>query len=117
MTRLRHPLWALVLALALIATGQAIAAARAMPGATDRITICTGTGPVMIDVGPDGQPVKPRYCPDGAIGLFHTLTVIPVEPRAPLAGPVLRAVPHHRQAPSRPVRTARARAPPPAIRH
>ncbi len=65
----------LMLAVVLALTGVGLAAARGGPDAAGRIEICTGTGPVMILVGEDGQPVAPRICPDQALSLLNAVSV------------------------------------------
>ncbi|AVO38740.1 hypothetical protein [Pukyongiella litopenaei] len=69
----------LMLAAVLALTGAGLAAARGAPAAAGRIEICTGTGPVMILVDEDGQPVGPRLCPDNALSLLNAV-FIPVLP-------------------------------------
>ena len=69
-----RPYLALILALLLALTGQSMAVARGMPGASGEIVLCTGTGPVSVLVDEDGQPVGPSHiCPDCALSLiaFH----------------------------------------------
>jgi len=47
--------------------------ARGMPAAQGHITICSGTGPVMIHVDARGVPTAPPHlCPDAALSLIQT---------------------------------------------
>ena len=61
----------LALCLSLLATAQAVAVARATPGAEGYLVLCTSAGPVMVGVDAEGNPAPPRYCPDGVLALFH----------------------------------------------
>lgn len=67
------------LILVLVATAQAAAVARAMPGSSGYAVICTGSGPVMVELGENGEPVSRRYCPEGALVLLAALSA-PAEP-------------------------------------
>lgn len=59
------------MALVLVLTGQSMAIARGTPGPSGQIELCTGTGPVMVSVDENGQPVGPPHiCPDAATALF-----------------------------------------------
>ena len=63
---------AFLLSLMLVFTGQSMAVARGMPGPHGTIVLCTGQGPVMINVDADGQPLgAPHLCPDGALSLIQ----------------------------------------------
>lgn len=76
---------ALALILLLVVTGQGLAVARGTPVAAGQITLCTGSGPVMVFVDDKGQPTAPpHYCPDGALALFNMVATVPaLPPRAP----------------------------------
>ena len=76
----RHILpWVLSLLIAL--TGQAAAVAHAAPGPSGQIELCTGTGPVMVYVDENGEPMgSPVYCPDFALSLILALDAAPVLP-------------------------------------
>lgn len=66
----RYPLQ-LLLVLALVVTGQALAQARGQAAAVGQMVICTGTGPVMVSVDTEGNPTGPPHiCPEGALALF-----------------------------------------------
>ena len=59
------------MALLILTTGQAAAAARGMSGAQGVMEICVGTSPVMVYVDAEGQPIAPPHlCPDWAQSLF-----------------------------------------------
>ena len=52
-------------------SAQAAAIAHAAPGLSGRMELCSGTGPVMVYVDAEGQPVgDPVYCPDFALALI-----------------------------------------------
>ncbi|MGV6848676.1 MAG: hypothetical protein ACWA5A_09885 [Marinibacterium sp.] len=96
--------------------GQAIAFARAMPsaaGPASRVEICSGSGPVMIFMDADGQPVAPpHFCPDGAMALFHGFFLAAPDPAQPTARPIARASLADWRAPDISGPTASARSPP-----
>ena len=113
----RRPVLALLLALLLGLTAQAMAAARGAPGSSGRIEICTGIGPVMVAVDAEGQPVGPPHlCPDWAPSLLAALAVPDVAPLPVAAGPgaVLAVRDALSSDAARPV-AATARAPPTVI--
>lgn len=71
MNLLRHPVLGAIMALVLVLTGQSMAIARGTPGPSGQIELCTGTGPVMVSVDENGQPVGPPHiCPDAAATVF-----------------------------------------------
>ena len=73
MTKALRIYLAIVLAMMLAPTGQSMAVARGMPGASGQMVICTGSGPVMISVDANGQPVGAAHiCPEAALGLIQT---------------------------------------------
>lgn len=62
---------AVSLALMLSLTSQAMAVMRGTPGPAGEIVLCTGSGPISVQVDENGQPVgKPHICPDCALSLF-----------------------------------------------
>ncbi|MGR3801879.1 hypothetical protein [Marinibacterium profundimaris] len=90
MTRAIHITSRLLLVLLLILTGQALAVARGAPLPTGQVELCTGTGPVMVFVDEDGQPVRaPHYCPEGVLSLLHAVAL--PELAAPRAAAIRRA--------------------------
>lgn len=49
-------------------TAQSMAVARGTAMSAGQIVLCTGTGPVVVDVDKDGQPVDPAHiCPECAV--------------------------------------------------
>lgn len=75
---------AIGLALLLLVTAQAMAEARTRPLPAGMATLCTGTGPVMVHVDKDGQPVGPPVlCPDFALSLLQAVALQPVLPAPP----------------------------------
>ena len=75
--------------LLLVLTSQNMAVARGMPHAAGKIEMCTGTGPVMISVDENGEPIGPPHiCPDFAA----TLIVFVSEPPMNLARPLTHAL-------------------------
>lgn len=84
----------LVLSLLVCLTGQGVAASRGVDVAVGQMVLCTGTGPVVVYMDADGQPVKaPHYCPDYALTLLGA--VVPeeaaVQPRMRAALPAPNA--------------------------
>jgi hypothetical protein len=76
MYRFRISLAALA-AVALILTGSVAMQMRAAPGPAGQIIICTGQGPVSIQVGPDGQPTGAVHiCPEC---MLHGLNAVLAE--------------------------------------
>ena len=68
------------LALVLALTGQSMAVARGMPDAAGTIVLCTGTGPMVVSVDDQGQPVGPPHiCPDFAAMLFAFAAAAPLD--------------------------------------
>lgn len=60
--------FSLVLALMLALTSQSMAVARGAAAATDKITLCTGTGPMAVYVDAEGNPTQaPHLCPDSTL--------------------------------------------------
>ncbi len=71
MTFSRTSVLALLLALVMVLTSQAMAVARSAAGPSGLIELCTGTGPIMVAVDANGQPVgHPHICPDFAAHAF-----------------------------------------------
>jgi len=83
MTLLRRHILPLMLSLLVVLTGQAAAVAHAAPAPSGRMELCTGTGPVMVYLDEDGEPMSdPVYCPDFALSLILGLESPPVTPVA-----------------------------------
>lgn len=105
---------AVVLALLLVVTGQALAMARASTGPAGQVVICAGSGPVVVYLDEDGVPTGPPHvCPDFALHIIGDV-VMPPETMVPVRHPVLPARPGASaiSAPRFAV-AANARAPPP----
>lgn len=103
----------LILALMLALTGQSLAIARAAPGPSGQMVLCTGSGPVMIYLDDTGAPAGPPvWCPDGALGLLD-LAALP-QPDAPARAlrPLDLPWPGAAQARAHAPAAPRARAPP-----
>lgn len=65
---------AIALAAMLALTGQSMAVARGATGPAGQIVLCSGSGPVVIDVDENGQPTgRTHICPDCAL---HLLTAV-----------------------------------------
>ncbi|WP_375175448.1 hypothetical protein [Pseudooceanicola sp.] len=117
MSLLRRHIWAWVLSLLIVLTGQAAAVAHAAPGPSGQVELCTGSGPVMVYVDAEGQPTgAPVYCPDFALSLILALDTpgalaLPVD----LAISILRARPISITARSLDLPGALARGPPSVI--
>ena len=59
------------LVLLLLLTSQSMAVARGARGAVGLTELCTGSGPVMVQVDDTGAPVgPPHFCPDYALTLL-----------------------------------------------
>lgn len=85
---LRRHILPVMLSLLVVLTGQAAAVAHAAPSPSGRIELCTGSGPVMVYVDENGEPVgDPVFCPDFALSLILALDLPPV-----VAGPVALSV-------------------------
>lgn len=90
MIRLR-PIFAILLSLVLLATGGMMAVARGQTMVAGQIVLCTGTGPVTVNVDENGEPVGPVHiCPDCALSL---LAAVPAPEHS--VAPVERAVSLH----------------------
>lgn len=63
-----------VLLLAMVLTSAAMAVARSSQDvASGTMVLCTGTGPISVQVDADGQPIGPvHFCPDCALAFFAT---------------------------------------------
>ncbi len=99
------------LVLLLLLTSLGMAVARGAPGASGRIELCTGTGPVMVDVDENGVPVGPPYiCPDYALTLLAHVAAPDTVPLQVLRAPQLAYPPVSAPRSARlcPVRLARA---------
>lgn len=67
-----RPILAILFAALLALTGQSMAIARGSAPVVGEITLCTGSGPVMMPVDAKGNPTGPaHYCPEGAIALWN----------------------------------------------
>ena len=101
---------AVVVALTSVALGQA----RGQMRMGDRVVICSGAGPVTIEIDAQGNPVGPGHvCPDCALSVMAAQPVARAEPVAPdamrLAQPALHTAMQIGQAGPQ---TLRARGPP-----
>ncbi len=78
MQRYFRPLLTLLMALTLVVTAQSMASARNMTTPTGEMVLCTGTGPVSIEVDAEGNPTGPVHiCPDCSISLFDVALASP----------------------------------------
>lgn len=84
MRRLLNRFATIALCLVMILTAQATGMVRAQPGAQGYAVICTGSGPVMVELDSKGEPVSRHYCPDGALALLAAVAT----PMALLERPV-----------------------------
>lgn len=63
----------LILILALVLTGNALASARGQTWIGERVVLCSGHAIVVV-YGPDGAPLEsPYFCPDMAISLMAAI--------------------------------------------
>lgn len=70
----------LSLCLLLVLTGQALAVARGAPLPVGQVELCTGSGPVMVALDADGNPISaPHYCPEGVLSLIQALALAPLD--------------------------------------
>lgn len=70
-----------LMVLLVVMTGQAAAVAHAAPGPSGQVELCTGSGPVMVYLDADGQPMgDPVYCPDFALSLILALDLAEAGP-------------------------------------
>lgn len=77
--KLLRPILALGLCALMALTSQTMAVARGAPAPAGMMVICTGTGPVTIQVDSDGQPTGAVHiCPDCALGLFDAPVISPL---------------------------------------
>ncbi len=91
---MRRHILPLMLSLLVALTGQAAAVAHAAPAPSGQMEICAGSGPVMVYLDADGEPVgDPVYCPDFALSLILGLDVAPVVPVAIRAGVIEKVLP------------------------
>ncbi|WP_371037499.1 MULTISPECIES: hypothetical protein [unclassified Rhodosalinus] len=98
--RLR-PLAALLLALCVVLTAQAMALARGQSSAAGEMVICTGAGLVTVAVDAEGNPAGPAHiCPDCALSL---IAAAPAAPQARARAPDLLTVRFARTAVPAPV--------------
>jgi hypothetical protein len=63
-----------VLLLSMVLTSAAMSVARGSQDvASGTMVLCTGTGPISVQVDSDGQPIGPvHFCPDCALAFFAT---------------------------------------------
>ena len=86
MKLMRSPLLSLLMVLVLALTGHSMAAARAMSSLAGYNELCTGTGPLMVAVDENGEPVGPPHiCPDFALHGFDLGVHVASLPEAPTA--------------------------------
>lgn len=79
MTLLRRHILPMMLSILVLVTGQAAAVAHAAPAPSGRMELCTGTGPVMVYLDENGEPMgDPVYCPDFALSLILSLQAAPI---------------------------------------
>ncbi|WP_088623510.1 hypothetical protein [Oceanicola sp. 22II-s10i] len=108
-----RPILALALALMMAVTAQAAAIARGMPGAAGYAELCTGTGPVMVAIDADGQPIGHAHlCPDNAFLILQAIALPPVLPVPVARIGRLERTPYSTSAHARLSPTAIARGPP-----
>lgn len=66
-----RPYLAVALGLLMVLTSQSLAVARASSAPAGQMTLCAGTGPVMVYVDQNGEPSgAPHFCPEGALSLI-----------------------------------------------
>ncbi|PRY92497.1 hypothetical protein [Donghicola tyrosinivorans] len=70
MLKTRVHILSLVLAMLMAFTAVHMGFIRGQAPAVGQITLCTGHGPVDIQVDADGNPTKARYCPECALHLL-----------------------------------------------
>ncbi|MEZ5714099.1 MAG: hypothetical protein R3D85_02320 [Paracoccaceae bacterium] len=103
----------LLLAVLLAFTGQSMAVARGMPMAAGEVVLCTGQGPVTVEVDENGQPTgKTHICPDCALSLFAYAADRPVQPPRPSGRAEALRLPERPLAASAPALDPAARGPP-----
>jgi len=111
-TQLRQYL-AILLALMLSFTGQAMAVARGASSASGQMVICSGNGPLIVSVDENGQPTGPPYiCPDYALSLIAATGDAPNFPTSPIGRKSTLKFDVAQFAPPLTVIRASARAPP-----
>ncbi|MEP2030756.1 MAG: hypothetical protein ABJI96_18840 [Paracoccaceae bacterium] len=73
MVHLRSHL-AFFLVVVMVLTAHSMAVARGSAMSMGQIVLCTGTGPVLVNVDEDGQPVSPPHiCPECALTEFSVV--------------------------------------------
>ncbi|MDX1823017.1 MAG: hypothetical protein R3197_19165 [Paracoccaceae bacterium] len=116
MTRACRPLIAVVLALLLVLTAQAMAVARGMPGVAGAVVLCTGTGPVTVLTDAEGQPVGPAHiCPDCTLSLIVALAQAGPVTAHPMGRAVAVALPAVARLAAREIQPFSARDPPAVV--
>lgn len=85
MRRFRSSITFLLVAV-LVLTAQSMAVARGTAMSAGQIVVCTGTGPVTVNVDKKGQPVGPAHiCPDCALSELVAAYAPALSPAEPLA--------------------------------
>lgn len=116
MARSWSSVWAVILALVMVLTSEAMATARVTPTAAGLIDLCTGTGPIMVAVDANGQPVgHPHICPDYAAHAFDVGGVMAAPRAVQQTRHRLRFVTPSQSGLATPVPPPQARGPPGAI--
>ena len=84
-----------VLLLAMVLTSAAMAVARSSQDvASGTMVLCTGTGPISVQVDADGQPIGPvHFCPDCALSLFAKMPDPQICAFVPVARDLLVQIP------------------------
>ncbi len=108
-----RPLIAVCLSLMLVLTSGAMAVARGQATAAGSVVLCTGAGPVAIQVDAQGQPTGPVHiCPDCALSLLDAAATGPDSPSVDLAATPLDRPAPSAETPQTHAPNAQARAPP-----
>ncbi len=108
-----RPLVALCLSLMLVLTSGAMAVARGQATASGSVVLCTGSGPVAVQVDAEGQPVGPVHiCPDCALSLLDAEITGPDSPSVDLTVTSLDRPAHKAETAQAHTPDAQARAPP-----
>ena len=104
---------AIALALVLVVTTHSMAVARGTSMPMDQVVLCTGTGPAVVLVDRDGQPVTPPHsCPDCTLGALALNDVAPDPILRPLGQAIVLRLEPIVQLRQQPARPASARGPP-----
>ena len=85
---------AVMLSVVLVVTTHSMAVARAMPTATGTMTLCIGTGPVMVPMDSEGNPTGPAHiCPEFSLSLMDAVAVPDTSAVPAIRKPLRNAVP------------------------